>query len=121
MEALKVLVIEDDELISMLLREILEDLGHHVCATVATEEDAVLVADRCKPDLMIVDEHLRQGTGASAVERILLNRSIPYVFISGAHVHGARQGAKVLRKPFLLQDLARAIQDCVTDVPVFPD
>ena len=70
MTALSVLVVEDDAMIGMLLAEMLEDMGYTVCAVVATEEDAVADAARCKPGLMIVDEQLREGSGVSAMERI---------------------------------------------------
>ena len=56
-------------MIAMLLAEVLEDMGNWVSAIAATEEDAVTAAISCKPGLMIVDEHLREGTGL-AVERI---------------------------------------------------
>ena len=107
-------------MIAMLLAEMLGDMGYRVCAISATEEDAVVVATRCKPGLMIVDEHLREGTGASAVERILLNGPVPCVFISGAPVRRDRQGATMLQKPFLEQDLVRAIRNVVGDVHTPP-
>jgi DNA-binding response OmpR family regulator len=111
METLKVLIIEDDVLIGMLLTEMLEELGHHVCATALTEDDAVREATRCKPSLMIVDEQLLEGSGMSAVERILRTGPVPCVFISGADVR--RPGATALQKPFLEADLVRAIRNVV--------
>jgi hypothetical protein len=59
---------------------------------------------------MIVDEHLREGSGVSAVERILRKGPVPCVFISGAPMDVGRFGMKVLRKPFLEDDLVRAIR-----------
>src|SRR5436853_3517200 len=53
MKALRVLVVEDDALIAMLLTEMLAGMGHDVCATAATEADAVSAATRYDPDLMI--------------------------------------------------------------------
>jgi two-component system, response regulator PdtaR len=41
MKALRILVVEDDALIAMLLAELLAGLGHNVCATAATEAHAV--------------------------------------------------------------------------------
>ncbi|WP_428534544.1 response regulator [Rhodopila sp.] len=120
MAALSVLVVEDDAIIAMLLAEMLQDMGYRVCAIAATEEDAVAMATSCKPGLMIVDEHLREGSGASAVERILLTASVPCVFISGAPVSRNGQGATVLHKPFLEQDLVRAIRNVVGDVHMPP-
>jgi DNA-binding response OmpR family regulator len=110
MTALSVLVVEDDAVIGMLLAEMLEEMGYTVCAVVATEEDAVADAARCRPGLMIVDEQLREGSGVSAMQRILQITPVPCVFISGAPVHRTRLGANILQKPFLEQDLVRAIR-----------
>ena len=44
MKALRVLVVEDDALIAMLLSELLAGMGHDVCATAASEADAVIAA-----------------------------------------------------------------------------
>ena len=71
MEALRVLVAEDDALIALLLAELLAGMGHEVCATAATEREAVIAAAHYKPDLMIVDAGLGRGSGVSAVEEIL--------------------------------------------------
>ena len=67
-------------------------------------------AAKHRPDLMIVDQQLREGSGVSAVERILRKGPVPCVFISGAPVHLARPGPNVLQKPFLEDDLVRAIR-----------
>jgi DNA-binding response OmpR family regulator len=58
MKALRVLVIEDDALIAMLLAELLAAMGHEVCATAYSEAEAVIAAARYDPDLMIVDATL---------------------------------------------------------------
>jgi two-component system, response regulator PdtaR len=110
MKALSVLIVEDDAMIGMLLAEMLGEMGYDVCAIAATEEDAVAQAIRCKPGLMIVDEQLLEGNGVSAVNRIHSVRPIPCVFVSGAPVHPRRSGAIVLQKPFLEEDLVRAIR-----------
>jgi DNA-binding response OmpR family regulator len=110
MTTLSVLVVEDDAMIGMLLTEMLEEMGYKVCAVSATEEDAVADAGLFRPGLMIVDEHLREGSGVSAVERILRNGPVPCVFISGAPMDVGRCGVNVLRKPFLEEDLVRAIR-----------
>src|SRR3954454_11694704 len=83
MKALRVLVIEDDALIAMLLTEMLAGMGHDVCATAATEAEAVIAATRYGPDLMIVDAGLGRGSGVSAVEEILRAGPLAHVFISG--------------------------------------
>jgi len=77
-------VLEEWEImIGMLLAQMLETMGHDVCAIEATEADAVTAVVRCRPDLMIVDARLGDGSGVSAVEEILRTGFVPHVFISG--------------------------------------
>lgn len=111
MKALRVLVIEDDALIGMLLAETLAGMGHNVCAVEATEAGAVAAAVRCRPDLMIVDAQLGEGSGLSAVEQILHAGPVPHVFVTGdtSRVQTLRPGAVALRKPYSEFDLDRAI------------
>jgi two-component system, response regulator PdtaR len=112
--ALTVLVVEDDAIIGMLLAEMLQEMGYEVCAVAATEDDAVAYAEQFKPGLMIVDEHLGAGSGLSAVKRILRNGPVPCVFISGAPLPLEMSGTNVLQKPFVEEDLVRAIQQVVS-------
>jgi CheY-like chemotaxis protein len=111
MKALRVLVIEDDALIAMLLAELLAGMGHEVCATATSEAEAVIAATCYAPDLMIVDAGLGQGSGVSAVEEILRAGPLAHVFVSGdaESVRLRRCDAIVVRKPFRQAELARAI------------
>lgn len=112
MKALNVLVVEDDALIGMLFVDALAAMGHDVCAIEATEADAVAAAARYKPDLMIVDAQLRDGSGVSAVEEIVRTGWVPHVFVSGetSTIQALRPDAIVIQKPFRDIDLDRAIQ-----------
>src|ERR1700681_4808648 len=119
MKALRVLVIEDDALIAVLLAELLAGMGHDVCATAATEAEAVIAATRHRPDLMIVDAGLGRGSGVSAVEEILRAGPVAHLFISGdaGRVHTRKPDAVVVRKPFREAELARAIDMHVGTAP----
>ena len=111
-KAQRVLVVEDDAMIGMLLAEMLQEMGHGVCAIEVTEADAVTAAVRYGPDLVIADERLRDGSGVSAVEEMLRTGPVPHVFITGdtLRVKALRPDAVVMQKPFREADLARAIQ-----------
>ena len=117
MKALSVLVVEDDAVIGMLLAEMLAEMGHGTCAIAATEADAVAAAGRCRPDLMIVDARLGEGSGIAAVDEILRSGPVPYLFASGnaPRVLALRPDAVVLQKPFGEPDLALAIQRVLDD------
>jgi CheY-like chemotaxis protein len=112
MEALRVLVVEDDALLGMLFADVLMAMGHDVCAIEATEAGAVGAAIRHRPDLMIVDAGLRDGNGVSAVDEILRTGFIPHVFVSGeiSKILALKPEAIVLEKPFRDVDLKRAVQ-----------
>ncbi len=110
MKALRVLVVEDNAIIGMLLGEMLTDMGHDVCGVETTEADAVAAAARCKPDLMIVDARLGDGSGVKAIRTILLSGPMPHLFISGTDVEADSPDAVVLQKPFHERQLVRAIE-----------
>lgn len=112
MKAERILIVEDDEVIATLIAEVLEGMDHGVCAVESTEAGAVAAAIRCVPDLMIVDARLTQGSGVAAMATILRSGFVPHVFISGdaLGVPALPPGAVVIRKPFRVPDLARAIQ-----------
>jgi two-component system, response regulator PdtaR len=113
MNAIRVLLVEDDTLLGSLLVDVLEGMGYSVCAIEATEVAAVAAAHRCKPDLMLVDVQLAAGNGIAAVEEILKTGFVPHVFYSGdiSGVQALRPSAVAIQKPFRVPDLARAI-DC---------
>jgi two-component system, response regulator PdtaR len=111
MQALRVLVIEDDALIAMMLVELLGDLGHGVCATVATPAEALVAAHEQRPDFLLSDVKLRNGSGVDAVEEILRAGPVPHMFMTGdlASLRLRLPNAVAVRKPFSGATLAKAI------------
>jgi two-component system, response regulator PdtaR len=109
---LRVLIVEDEAVIGLLLQDTVESLGHSVCGIANTESDAIVQADRYQPDLMIIDAGLRSGSGVSAIEAIERTRRVPHIFVTGnaRSVQALRPGAIVLEKPFFNDDLATAIE-----------
>ena len=107
MRILRILIVDDDAVISGLLAETIESIGHHVCAVAATESAAVSAAARDCPDLVIMDVNLREGNGIRAMERILRAGPLAHVFISGERLH---LDAEALQKPFRVSDLVRAME-----------
>jgi DNA-binding response OmpR family regulator len=111
MKALRIVVVEDDAMIGLFLGMTLEQMGHQICATVATEDAAVKAAADFAPDLMIVDARLRVGDGISAVERILSAGPMPHLFCSGDpnNITARLPNSKILHKPFRDDELSAAI------------
>ncbi|WP_219893238.1 response regulator [Aquisediminimonas profunda] len=107
----RILVIEDEAILGLLLSEVLAGMGHIVCGVVPTEDAAVAAAALHQPDLLIVDAGLLVGTGISAVDKILAARFVPHVFTSGnaLAVRLLKPDAIILEKPFHESELAEAI------------
>jgi DNA-binding NtrC family response regulator len=110
MKPLRILLVDDDALIGELLTELLEDMGHVVCGIETTEAGAVQAGLAGKPDLMIVDAQLREGSGVAAVEAIARVASVPHILMSGAPIPAGRRPALLLQKPFMYDDLVSAIE-----------
>jgi DNA-binding response OmpR family regulator len=112
MNACRVLIMEDDPLIGMLLAELLEEEGYDVCAIAATAADGVTAAAQYRPDLVIADAQLGDGSGISAIEEILRTGFVPHLFMTGniSRVKALRPDAVVIEKPFHTAELMLAIQ-----------
>jgi DNA-binding response OmpR family regulator len=121
MKALRTLIVEDDAMIGGLLAETLEGLGHSVCAVETSVANALSAASRWRPDLMIVDVGLGQANGIAAVKEILRSGFVTHVFVTGDAVGGMSLGpdAVLIRKPFRVSDLDRAIQRALAATPAF--
>ena len=112
---LRIVLVEDDKMIAILLEEIVKNLGHTVCAIAATEAEAVALARTHQPDLMIVDAGLSEGNGVAAIDAILKTRFVAHVFVTGdaRRVRALHPDAIILEKPFFLPELEAAIEQAL--------
>jgi DNA-binding response OmpR family regulator len=110
-EGLRIVIVEDDALIAMDLADLLIGMGHDVRAIAGTEAEAVAAAIRCKPNLMIVDGNLAEGSGVSAMHRILARDFVAHLYVTGdtAQIQRAAPDAVVVTKPFSMRGLSNGI------------
>lgn len=79
----RVLVIEDESIIALHIKQIVESLGHQVIAIVRTRSEAVAKAKEELPELVLADISLADGSsGIDAVKDILAEQSVPVIFIT---------------------------------------
>lgn len=79
----RVLIIEDEPMISMDLAGIVQELGHEVAAVARTRDEAVSAASAEQPGLVLADIQLADGSsGIDAVRDILAGFSVPVIFIT---------------------------------------
>jgi len=79
----RILIIEDETVIAMDLSDLVTDAGHDVCGVESTASGAVATAKRERPDLVLADIQLADGSsGIDAVRDILASFSVPVIFIT---------------------------------------
>jgi response regulator NasT len=78
----KILVAEDEAIIRLDLRDLLERAGFTVCAEAQDGEEAVELARREQPDLAILDVKMPRLDGIEAAKRIIDERPIPIVMLT---------------------------------------
>lgn len=108
----RILVVEDEMLIGMLLEDMLTDLGHEVAAVVPRLKDALVAVERETYDMAILDVHLH-GESAFPVAEALIGKGVPFVFATGYGERGLPEtyrGRPVLQKPFAKDDLERVLK-----------
>jgi CheY-like chemotaxis protein len=117
--AARVLIVEDDALIARDLAETVAAMGHRVCGTAATPDEAVAVAEDDEPTLALVDLHLARGTDGKTTVRTLRARhaGLPVIFVTAFAEELERDRAlscePVIRKPFTRDQIETAITRAV--------
>lgn len=83
MIASDVLIIEDEPLIAMDIEDLVSSLGHRVLGVARTRHEAIKMARERKPQLVLSDIQLADGSsGIDAVNDILKNFDVPVIFIT---------------------------------------
>jgi CheY-like chemotaxis protein len=109
--SVRVLLVEDEAFVAMLLEEMIAELGHRVVGTAHSLEAAERLAREADFDLAILDINVH-GKRSYPVAEILRTRSIPFIFATGYGAAGLDAGwksAPALQKPFQLEDLGPII------------
>ena len=115
-----ILIVEDEPLISMMLEDFVQSLGHSVAAICETVEEALGALDNGNPfDLAILDVNLK-GENVWPVARALRERAVPFVLASGGHVDPPPRefaGVPMIDKPYTLDRIKPVIEQAATVTP----
>ena len=113
---MRILVAEDETIIRLDLRGLLERAGHEVVGEARDGEEAVALARELEPDLAVMDVKMPRLDGIEAARRILEERPIPIVMLTAFDQRElVERAAEVgvygyLVKPFREQDVVPAIE-----------
>ncbi|MGH9264499.1 MAG: response regulator [Acidimicrobiales bacterium] len=120
----RILVVDDDERIRMLLRAHLRQTGHRVLLAPSAEEAMAAVEEHGAPDVAVLDVALPDVDGFDLAEKLQATaapKRIPVIFLS-AHVddshidRGRQMGAVYLTKPYIRAALVNAIEKALAEL-----
>jgi CheY-like chemotaxis protein len=106
---LRVLLVEDENLIALLLEDMLADLGHTVIGPLARLDKALEAAQREEFDVAILDVNINGGDTYPIAEALAV-RDIPFFFSTGYGKNSLRapyRDCPTLQKPFQQDDLQK--------------
>jgi CheY-like chemotaxis protein len=109
---MRVLVVEDELMIRMLLQDMLDDLGHTLAGEAGHIDEALALAQQAEFDIAILDVNLA-GQPISPVVEVLIARGLPFVFATGYGQRGVPEPYRkipTLQKPFQAEALALALE-----------
>jgi CheY-like chemotaxis protein len=110
----KLLVVEDDALIRMLLADMLGEIGYTVAAEATSIDEALEATRGTDFDLALLDADL-QGQSVWPVADALVARDIGFIFVTGSD-HGlfAYRDRPTLKKPFQIDALKRCCRSALS-------
>ncbi|MBF0566191.1 MAG: response regulator [Nitrospirae bacterium] len=116
-DAIKVLVVEDENIVAMEIQERLKRLGYTVCGVAAYGDKAIQEANEKNPDVVLMDIRLKgKMDGVEAAEKIQKNLGIPIIYLTANSDDGTFLRAKLtgpfgyILKPFRERDLQTSIE-----------
>ncbi len=112
----RMLIVEDEAAISMLLEDMLLDFGCEIAGSAGRLESALGMVRDLEFDIAILDVNLA-GQPIYPVAEALVERGLPFVFSTGYGGAGIKEPFRdrpVVQKPFSQQDLKRTLLDVAT-------
>lgn len=116
---LKVLLVEDEFLISMLTEDMLAELGYEVTMSASTLQQGLEFASDGAFDLAVLDVNLN-GFHSYPIADLLAERAIPFIFASGYTAQGiAAPYPEIfkLQKPYTLASLEKVLAQALLTLP----
>jgi CheY-like chemotaxis protein len=107
----RILVVEDEAMVSMLLEDMVLDCGCEIIGPVARFEAALALAQTAEFDLAVLDLNLN-GTLSYPIAEVIRARGIPVIFATGYGAAGLLdkfRDCPTLQKPFSQSDFAQAV------------
>lgn len=108
----RILVVEDEAMVALLIEDLINDCGAEVAASASTAAAAVELARECTVDLALLDVNLGEGETSFEAAEVLRDRGVRFAFLTGYGTQGVRadlREAPILGKPIDPEALRRLL------------
>ena len=112
----KLLLVDDEPDLLKMVSDILSDAGFETVLTAATVKEAIITAEKEKPDLMVLDVMLPDGDGFSLMKQLRTFTNVPIIFLTAKDeaadkLAGLGLGADdYISKPFSLREVIARVK-----------
>lgn len=113
---MKVLIVEDDMIISLVVENMINKLGHNLVGKAASGDEAIELAKEHKPDIILMDIRLKgEMDGIEAVIEIKKHIKTAVIYLTGNSDKVNYDRAKatecvdLISKPFTIGELTRSL------------
>jgi CheY-like chemotaxis protein len=116
----KVLVVEDEMMIAMLIEDMLDEFGCVLVGPATTVPRALDLIGKERVEIAVLDLNL-DGQDTYAIADALQQKNVPFIFATGYGSTGLRKeygNRPVLQKPFQARDLETALAQALADSQV---
>jgi DNA-binding response OmpR family regulator len=108
----RILIVEDEPLIAMMLEDFLDALDKQVAGTADCVANALPIIEGGGVDAAILDVNLRNGETSWPIADALAARGVPFLIATGGSndtIADQHRGRPVLAKPFTMDGVERAL------------
>ena len=113
-EKARILVVEDEALVAMLIEDTLISLGYEVIGPASNVTDALALLEKEQVDGGLLDVNLGGGERSYPVAERLADKRTPFMFVTGYGISGIDKrfaAVPVLQKPFITNELHRQLAE----------
>jgi CheY-like chemotaxis protein len=117
LEGSRILVVEDEPLIAMLIEDILREQGCDVVGPASTVADGLRLATGDRLDAALLDVNIGEET-VYPVADALRRLDVPFVFVTGLQGESLSEAYRVqptIRKPIFRRDFAHRVVEALTE------
>jgi DNA-binding response OmpR family regulator len=115
----RVLIVEDEAMISMMIEDMVLDFGSEIVGPAARLDHALTLALQAEIDIGILDINV-DGTVVFPVADVLRFRGIPFIFATGYDFRSLPErfrGSPTLSKPFSYENFAELLRSLMVEAP----